>query len=151
VVDNLDDRPDYLIVNSSVLPDVFLKVIEAKRMLDSGRAHSVNEAVQLAGISRSAFYKYKSCVHTFDDHTGGRIVTLQAVLRDEPGVLSQLTSMLYRCGANILTLNQNIPIGGLAPVSVTARIDNLQVTLEKLLSSMRAIEGGEEIAVMLGE
>jgi chorismate mutase len=147
----MDETPHYLIVDSRVIPDVFLKVVNAKRLLDTGRARSVNEAVQLAGISRSAFYKYKSCVHTFDDHTGGRIVTLQAMLRDEAGVLSHLTGLLYRCGANILTINQNIPIGGLAPVSVTARIDSLQVTLESLLSSLRDIEGVEDIAVMLGE
>jgi chorismate mutase len=145
------ETPQYLIVNSSVLPDVFLKVIDAKRMLDAGRVHSVNEAARLAGISRSAFYKYKNCVHTFDDHSGGRIVTFQAMLRDEAGVLSQLTGMLYRCRANILTINQNIPIGGLAPVSVTARIDSVQVTLEKLLSSLRNIDGVKDIAVMLGE
>jgi chorismate mutase len=147
----MDETPHYLIVDSRVIPDVFLKVVNAKRLLDTGKARSVNEAVQLAGISRSAFYKYKSCVHTFDDHTGGRIVTLQAMLRDEAGVLSHLTGLLYRCGANILTINQNIPIGGLAPVSVTARIDSLQVTLESLLSSLRDIEGVEDIAVMLGE
>jgi len=147
----MDETPHYLIVDSRVIPDVFLKVVNAKRLLDTGKARSVNEAAQLAGISRSAFYKYKSCVHTFDDHTGGRIVTLQAMLRDEAGVLSHLTGLLYRCGANILTINQNIPIGGLAPVSVTARIDSLQVTLESLLSSLRDIEGVEDIAVMLGE
>lgn len=147
----MDETAHYLIVNSCVLPEVFTRVIDAKRLLETGKARSVNEAAQLAGISRSAFYKYKSFVHTFDDHTGGRIITLQAMLRDQAGVLSKLTGMLYRCGANILTINQNIPIGGLAPVSVTARIDNLQVTLENLLSSLRDIDGVEEIAVMLGE
>lgn len=147
----MDETAHYLIVDSCVLPEVFTRVIDAKRLLETGKAHSVNEAARLAGISRSAFYKYKSYVHTFDDHTGGRIITLQTMLRDQAGVLSMLTGMLYRCGANILTINQNIPIGGLAPVSVTARIDSLQVALEKLLSSLREIDGVEEIAVMLGE
>ena len=147
----MDDTPRYLIVDSRAIPDVFLKVINAKRMLETGRARSVNEAAQLAGISRSAFYKYKNSVHTFDDHPGGRIVTLQAMLRDEAGILSRLTGRLYTCGANILTINQNIPIGGVAPVSVTARIDNLQVTLDTLLSGLREIEGVEDINIMLGE
>lgn len=147
----MDDTPRYLIVDSRVLPEVFLKVIEAQRLLDSGRAHSVNDAARMSGISRSAFYKYRGCVHTFDDHSGGRIITLQAVLNDRAGVLSGLTGMLYRCGANILTINQNIPIGGLAPVSVTARIDGLTIALETLLSSLRGIDGVEEISVMLGD
>lgn len=143
-------EPQFLIVDSRVLPDVFLKVIEAKRLLDTGKAQSVNEAARLAGISRSVFYKYKGSVHTFDDQSGGRIITLQAMLRDEAGVLSKLIGLLYECGANILTINQNIPIGGLAPVSVTARIDNLQVTIEKLLASLREIDGVKDIAVMSG-
>lgn len=143
-------EPQFLIVDSRVLPDVFLKVIEAKRLLDTGKAQSVNEAVRIAGISRSVFYKYKGSVHTFDDQSGGRIITLQAMLRDEAGVLSKLTGLLYQCGANILTINQNIPIGGLAPVSVTARIDNLQVTIEKLLANLKVIDGVKEIAVMSG-
>jgi chorismate mutase len=146
----MDETPHYLIVDSRVLPEVFLKVIDAKRLLDTGRARSVNEAARLAGLSRSAFYKYKGCVHTFEDHTGGRIITLQAMLRDEAGVLSQLTGLLYRCGANIFTINQNMPIGGLASVSVTARIDGLQVTLESLLTSLRGVEGVEDISVMPG-
>ena len=146
----MESTQQYLIVDSRVLPEVFLKVIEAKRLIDSGKAQSVNEAVHLAGISRSVFYKYKSSVFTFDDHSGGRIVTLQAILRDEAGVLSKLTGLLYQYGANILTINQNIPIGGLAPVSVTARIDNLQLTVEGLLENIRNIDGVKDIAVMSG-
>jgi chorismate mutase len=146
----MEAPPRYLIVDSRVLPEVFVKVVDAKRLLDTGRVSSVNEAVKTAGISRSAFYKYRGFVHTFDDHSGGRIITLQAMLRDRVGVLSGLTGMLYRCGANILTINQNIPIGGLAPVSVTARIDSLTVTLDELMSGLRGIDGVEEISVMLG-
>ena len=147
----MEQAPHYLIVDSRVLPEVFLKVIDAKRLLEAGKVHSVGEAARLAGISRSAFYKYKGCVHTFDSRAGGRIITLQAMLRDEAGVLSQLTGLLYRCGANILTINQNIPISGTAPVSVTARVDSLQVTLEALLSNLRDIDGVEDINVLSGE
>ncbi len=147
----MNETPRYLIVESRALPDVFLKVVDAKRMLVSGVAHSVNEAAKLAGISRSAFYKYKESVYPFDAKTGGRIVTMQAILRDEAGVLSLLTSALYSSGANILTINQSIPIGGMAPVSVTARIDGLKVPFENLLSSLGEIEGVESIGIVSGE
>ena len=140
----------YLLVDSRVLPAVFPKVLEAKQMLDSGQARSVNEAVRLVGISRSAFYKYRSCIHEFDPHAGGRIVTLQAMLRDEAGVLSKLTGTLYQSGANILTINQNIPINGIAPVLVTARTTGLTVKLEELLDGMREIEGVMQITVVSG-
>ena len=139
----------YLLVDSRVLPAVFPKVLEAKQMLESGRARSVNEAVRMTGISRSAFYKYRSCIHEFDAHAG-RIVTLQAMLRDEAGVLSKLTGTLYQSGANILTINQNIPINGVAPVLVTARITGLTVKLEELLDGMRSIDGVMQISVVSG-
>lgn len=145
------EAPRYLLVESDVLPEVFLRVIEAKRLLSSGRARSVNEAAKLAGLSRSAFYKYKDRVHPFNNKAGGRIITLHAMLRDAPGVLSELIGLLYRCGANILTINQNIPIGGVAPVSVTARIDGLQVPLDEMLERMHTVDGAENIEVVSGE
>lgn len=145
------DEPQYLLVDSRVLPEVFLKVLDAKRLIDTGRARTVNEAVRLSGISRSAFYKYKSYVHAFNGPSQNRLITLQTMLRDESGVLSQVIGLLYRCGANILTINQNIPVGGIAPVSVTARIDNLLVTLDTMLSDLRATDGVEDISVMTGE
>ena len=138
----------FLLVDSRVLPEVFIKVLDAKMLLNTGKAQSVNEATRLAGISRSAFYKYKSCVHPFDEHTSGRIITLSAMLRDEAGVLSQMTAELYRSGANILTINQSVPISGVAPVSVAARIDGLNVTLDNLLLSLRKIDGVREIDVV---
>lgn len=147
----MEQTPRYLIVDSRALPDVFLKVVDAKRMLESGRARSVNEAAKLAGISRSAFYKYKASVYPFDSHASGRIVTLQAMLRDEAGVLSQLTSLLYRRGANILTINQSIPMAGVAPVSVTARVESLELPLDVLLGQLRRLPGVESIGIVSGE
>lgn len=147
----MDSRSHFLLVDSRVLPSVFPRVIRAKQLLDTGHARSVNEAARMAGISRSAFYKYRSCVHEFDEHAGGRILTLQAMLRDEAGVLSRLTGTLYRTGANILTINQNIPIGGVAPVSVTARIHDMGVKLDELLAMLRELDGVLQISVVSGE
>lgn len=142
--------PRYLLVESSVLPEVFLKVIKAKRLLITGQVHSINEAARLAGISRSAYYKYKDKVHPFNEEAGGYILTLHAMLKDEPGVLSKLTAILYQEGANIMTINQNIPIGGVAPVTVSARADGMQISVLELLEKLRRVEGVNSIEVISG-
>ncbi|HCC00006.1 MAG TPA: ACT domain-containing protein [Ruminococcaceae bacterium] len=146
----MEEVPRYLIVDSKALPSVFLKVLNAKRLLSTGKARSVNEAARLAGISRSAFYKYKGRVRSYDDETVGRIVTVSAMLRDEAGVLSTFTGLLYQNGANILTINQNIPVDGIAPVSVTARMDNLRLSLSGLMVALRKIEGVENLEIVSG-
>lgn len=150
-MDYVENIPRYLLVDTDVLPEVFRKVVEAKRLLVSGRARTVNEAVRLAGLSRSAFYKYKDNVHSFNNKAGGRIITLHAMLRDEAGVLSDLIGVLYHSGANILTINQNIPIAGVAPVSVTLRIDGLHISLDELLEELHGITGLENIEIVSGE
>jgi chorismate mutase len=148
VVDLLMETPQYLLVESDVAPEVFLKVIEVKNLMASGKAHSVNDAVKQANISRSAFYKYKDKVYPFNDKAGGRIITINAMLKDEPGMLSQLISQFYHYRANILTINQNIPVKGLAPVSVTARIEGITISLEEFITALRTIEGVENIDIV---
>jgi chorismate mutase len=142
--------PRYLLVESDVAPEVFLKVIEVKNLIAGGMAHSVNDAVKQANISRSAFYKYKDKVYPFTDRAGGRIITINAMLKDEPGMLSQLTSQFYHYRANILTINQNIPVNGLAPVSVTARVDGISISLEEFIAELRTIDGAQNIDIVSG-
>lgn len=146
----MDYKPRYLLVESNVLPEVFLKVIEVKQLLVTGEAHSVNEAAKLAGLSRSAYYKYKDSVHPYNEEAGGSILTLHAMLRDEAGILSKLTSLLYREGANIMTINQNIPVGGIAPVTVSARADGMKIQLSELLDEVKKLDGVNSIEVISG-
>lgn len=146
----MDGIPHYLLVESDVLPEVFIKVIMAKRLLITGKARSVNEAAKLAGISRSAYYKYKDSVHPFNENAGGYIITLHAMLRDEAGVLSKLTNELYRSGANIMTVNQNISVAGFAPVTVSARADGMSISVTQLLDNLRSIDGIESVEVVSG-
>lgn len=146
----MDKKPRYLLVESNVLPEVFLKVIEAKQLLASGKVHSVNEAAKISNLSRSAYYKYKDSVHPFNEGVGGSVLTLHAMLRDEAGMLSKLTSVLYKNGANIMTINQNIPVGGLAPVTVSARADGLTIELAELLDQLRELDGVNSIEVISG-
>ena len=110
----------YLLVNSKVLPSVFKSVIKAKELLASGEASSTSGAVKAAGLSRSAFYKYKDCVFRYEPADPHEI-TLNAVLSDRTGVLSAMTGALSGLGANILTVNQSAPKSGLASVSIKIR------------------------------
>ena len=95
-------KPKYFIVEAEKLPEVFIKVVEAKRMLELREVSTINEAAQRVGISRSAFYKYKDAVMPFNDMMSGHIVTFQSILRDEPGVLSAILNIFAASGANIL-------------------------------------------------
>ena len=129
---------EYYIVEASALPEVFLKVAEVNRYLETGEVRTVNAAVNRAGISRSAYYKYKDAIRPFKDMAHGRIVTIQILLRNEPGALSGVLNQLAGNGGNILTINQGIPGGGTAAVTVSLEISELGADLEHLLAVLRA-------------
>ena len=137
----MSKTPNYYIVDAEALPEIFRKVVDARRMLDTGEAETVNQAVQLAGISRSAFYKYKDAVRPFQDMLHGRIVTFQIMLKDEPGILSHVLNLFAGSGANILTINQGIPINGCAVVTVNAETSGLEGSLQELLARLNGAEG----------
>jgi len=133
--------PNYYIVDAEALPEIFRKVVEARRLLDTGEAETVNQAVRITGISRSAFYKYKDAVRPFQDMLHGRIVTFQMMLKDQPGILSQVLNLFADSGANILTINQGLPVNGCAVVTVNAETSGLRGTLQELLARMDKAEG----------
>lgn len=147
----MDVAANYLVVEASILPQVFLKVIEAQRMLKSGQVTSINEAAKRAGISRSAYYKYKDKIHSFAGGKQGRLITFRAMLLDEVGALSAFTAMLFSSGANILTINQSIPIGGMAAVSVTARVEGMNISGAELMMKLRLVEGVESVELLQSE
>ena len=139
-----------LLVDAGVLPEVFGKVLEAKEHLQSGRAATAAEAARMAGISRSAFYKYKDAVFPYDAERSGSILTLHLILRDRPGVLSSVLSSFAAAGVNILTVNQNIPAGGVASVSISARTDRLERPVKDFIQSVQELPGVERIARITG-
>lgn len=142
--------PNYFIVEAGALPEIFLKVAEAKRMLETGEVDTVNLATRRVGISRSAFYKYKDAVRPFNDMLHGRIVTFQILLKDEPGVLSAVLNSFAQSGANILTINQNIPSNGCAGVTIGAETSGLVVSMEDLLAKVLGVEGVLRCEIMAG-
>jgi len=132
---------EYFLVKSDMLPEVFIKVMQVKRLLNSGKADSVNEAVQRIGLSRSAYYKYKDAVLPFYETSKGRMVTLVFAVENFPGILSGIINCMARVKANILTINQNIPINGLADVSISLETDRMTVSLESLVDELGRIPG----------
>lgn len=130
----------YMLISSKVLPPVFKSVIKAKQLLSSGQAANASKAARQAGISRSAFYKYKDYVFKYETEDKHEI-TLNAVLNDRAGVLSAMTSALYSYGANIITVNQNAPSGGTASVSITIRTDDTNMSVSDLVKHLKSVDG----------
>lgn len=143
-------RFKYFIVDASALPKIIIKVAEAKRLLETGEALSVNEATQRMEISRSAFYKYKDAIRPFNDMLNGRIVNFQIMMKDEPGNLSLMLNHFARCGANILTINQNIPSGGIAVVNVGADASGVGMSMEEMLELIQSEKGVVRCEILAG-
>lgn len=131
---------DLIIVDSRVLPSVFGGVIKAKELIATGKAENTSQAIKMAGISRSAFYKYRDFVFKYTDNDTDNI-SLSAILSDKAGVFSALTAVLYECGANIITLNQGIPVDGAAAVSITIKTGGLNIPLEALIAELQSVDG----------
>ena len=140
----------YFIVEADSMPEIFRKVAEAKRLLETGEQKTVNGAAQAVNISRSAFYKYKDAVRPFNDMLHGRIVTFQVLLKDEPGILSGVLNVLAGTGVNILTINQNIPVSGCAAVTMTAETSALQDSLEDVMAQVSAGSGVIKCEILAG-
>ena len=140
----------YYIVAAEALPEIFVKVAEAKRMMQTGEAATVGEAVRLVGISRSAFYKYKDSVQPFSNMKAGQIITFYTMLKDNPGVLSNVLSIFAESGANILTINQSIPTNGCASVTISAETSDMEQNLEHLMEAVSALEGVIRFEILAG-
>jgi len=146
----MSKAPNYYIVDADALPEIFRKVVEARRLLDTGEAETVNQAVRVTGISRSACYKYKDAVRPFQDMLHGRIVTFQMMLKDQPGILSQVLNLFADSGANILTINQGIPVNGCAVVTANVETSGLQGSLQELLERIDQAEGVLRAEILAG-
>ncbi|MDD6728984.1 MAG: ACT domain-containing protein [Eubacteriales bacterium] len=141
------DKINYYLVNSSVLPKVFSQVIEAKNMLAAGDASSVSQAVKMADISRSAYYKYKDAVFEYSGTDSDETATINAKLRDNAGVLSALMSVISNAGANVLSVNQSVPVNSVADVSVTVRISEMTVSADELVSLIKKTDGVTAVSI----
>ena len=142
--------PKYFLVEAAALPEVFLKVAEAKRMLETGEVSTVGEATAATGISRSAYYKYRDALMPFQNLMAGRIITFQLMLLDKAGLLSGILSIFAACGANILTINQSIPTSGVAMVTISAETTDLLCPVEELLKQISVQNGVVKAGIVAG-
>ena len=143
-------KPKYYIVEASALPEVFLKVAEAKRLLSTGEASTVNEATRMTDISRSAFYKYRDAVLPFQNMMTGRIITFQMLLHDEVGLLSKILDIFTEAKANIITINSIVPTNGTAVVTISAETMDLTMSLEAMLHRINECRGVVKAEVLAG-
>ena len=143
-------KPKYYIVEASALPEVFLKVAEAKRLLSTGEASTVNDATRMTDISRSAFYKYRDAILPFQNMMTGRIITFQFLLHDEKGLLSSMLTIFADHHANIQTINSIVPTNGSAIVTISAETMDLRIQLEELLRLLGQVPGVIKAEVIAG-
>ena len=146
----MSTKPKYYIVEASALPEVFLKVAEAKRLLSTGEASTVNEATKMTDISRSAFYKYRDAVMPFQNMMTGRIMTIQLLIHDEVGLLSKILELFTNANANIITINSIVPTNGTAVVTISAETMNLAIPVENLMQSLEDCRGVVKVEVLAG-
>ncbi|MGN0142989.1 MAG: ACT domain-containing protein [Roseburia sp.] len=135
------EKGQYFVLKEKAVPEVLLKVVEAKRLIDSGKIPSVQEATEMVGISRSSFYKYKDDIFPFHETARGKTITMVIQLDDEPGLLSVVLRVVAEFHANILTIHQSIPINGIA--SLTLSVDILQQTgnVEEMVTQIEKMDG----------
>lgn len=141
----------FYVVKEQAVPEVLLKVVEAKKLLDSGRAHTVNEAADQVGISRSSFYKYKEDIFEFHEHSQGTTITLTFQMEDEPGLLSDVLKIIAQFGANILTIHQSIPINGVASLSLSIQVLPTTGDVSDMLETMEAQKGVRNVKLLAKE
>ena len=137
-------------MEASALPEVFVKVAEAKRLLSTGEAATVNEATRMTDISRSAFYKYRDSVLPFQNMASGRIITFQFLIHDEPGLLANMLDIFPECNANIQTINSIVPTNGTAVLTISGETMDLTVSLEEMLRRLQAFPGVIKAEVLAG-
>lgn len=138
---NRTDGCEYYIVRARAVPEILRRVVEANRLLASGRARTVNEAVRSAGISRSSYYKFKDDIEEFHIHEAGASVSLYCELNDEPGLLAEVLRIIAALGANILTIHQSIPLNGVAGLSVNMQTAGDEGSVGRIIERLEALEG----------
>ena len=144
-------KSQYYVVREKAVPEVLLKVVEAKRLLESERAATVQEATEMVGISRSSFYKYKDDIFPFHENTKGKTITFVTQMDDEPGLLSDVLKVIADYHANVLTIHQTIPVNGIA--SLTMSIDILPATGDTmdLFAEMEHLRGIHYLKILARE
>ena len=145
------DSTEYYVVRKKAVPEVLLSVVKAKRLLESGKVPTIQDAVDQVGISRSSFYKYKDDIFQFYDNTQGRTITFIFEMDDEPGLLSDLLKIVAEYRANILTIHQSIPINGTASLSISIQVLQTTRDLSSMVEEMEQQKGVHYVKILSKE
>lgn len=148
---HMPDNANYYIIKRRALPEVFLKVVQAKALIEREKAMTVQEAVDYVGISRSSFYKYKDSIFPFYENSRGSVITFAVKIDDEPGLLSLVIKRIAECRANILTINQTIPINGVANLTISIEILPQTGDIQELLDLIETYEGIHNVKILARE
>lgn len=145
------EKSKYYVVTKKAIPEVLLKVVEAKELLESERVETIQDAVDAVGISRSSFYKYKDDIFQFRDNSQGTTITLTFRMDDEPGLLSDVLKTIADAQANILTIHQSIPINGIASLSISIQILQNTTDVSKMIEEMENKKGVHHVKILAKE
>lgn len=146
-----DVLKDYMIVEKSVLPDFFHKVLLARELLESGRCAQVSDAVRQAGISRSTYYKYKDKILEPTEIAVGRKAVLSLLVSHEAGALSQILATVSEFGASVLTITQSLPIDGKASVTVSLDLEGMDAAIDTLVGALSRLKVAETVRLVAVE
>lgn len=144
----MSDKTQFYIVRARAVPDVLRGVARANELLASGKARTVNEAAEAAGISRSSYYKFKDDIEEFHDSMAGMNVTLSCEINDETGILASLLGIISGCNANILTIHQSIPINGVADLSISLQIRDNTEDIGGMIRKIETQKGVRRVRIM---
>ncbi|GLB30796.1 hypothetical protein LAD12857_27190 [Lacrimispora amygdalina] len=147
----MEDKSKYFVVKQKAVPEVLLKVVEAKKLLESERVITVQEATDRVGISRSSFYKYKDDIFPFYDNAKGKTITLVMQMDDEPGLLSDLLHVVAVYRANILTIHQSIPVNGVATLTLSVEVLETTGNVSKMVEDMEEKNGVHYVKILARE
>ena len=137
----MSDNKRYFVVTEKAVPEVLLKVVEAKKLLESKRTVTVQEAVEAVGISRSSFYKYKDDILPFHDNAKGKTITFILQMDDEPGLLSDVLKIIAEFHGNILTIHQTIPLNGVASLTISVDIAEDRGDASEMINEIESRQG----------
>ena len=147
----MKDNAKYYMVRQKAIPEVLLKVVEAKSLLESEKVDTIQDAVDAVGISRSSFYKYKDDIFEFHDNARGTTITLTFQMDDEPGLLSDVLKIIAKFQGNILTIHQSIPINGIASLSISVQVLQTTGDVSKMIREMENQKGVHHVMVLAKE
>lgn len=147
----MKEKGQYYVLKEKAVPEVLLKVVEAKRLIESGKIASVQEATEKVGISRSSFYKYKDDIFPFRDNIRGRTLTFVLQMHDEPGLLSDVLKVVAEYGANIQTLHQSIPINGVATLTISVEVLATTGDISNMIETIESKEGIQYLKILARE